>query len=215
MDSSGAALPGVTVTLTGAGTRQAVTDADGQYLFTDLRPGAYTLTATLAGFKAATRSFVAAAPGSFVVDFPLRLGCLSVVDPPLTVGGLPTSIAAAAAVLYVRITDAGRAVRLADDDCVEGYEHQATVLAVIKSPRLSSDAIRLVKAGRTSYSTGDELIVFLERHQSGAFIDFGWNVYPVQDGRVHWTRDDLPGVTDGSPVRQVLEGLRNTLSMIR
>jgi hypothetical protein len=222
LDRAGFALPGVTVNVSGAITRQAVTDADGKYVFTDLAPGAYTLTAILPGFVAASRNVVAAAPGSFAVDFSLYLGCLSEIQLVVQGPPLPITIAAVDAVLYVRVADAGRPVRLADGDCVEGREHQATVLAIVKSPRLNSDTIRLVQEavtararGRAAYGAGDELIVFLQRHQSGAFVDFSHDVYAVRDGRVRWTRDDLPGVTDGSPVRQVLEGLRNTLSMIR
>jgi hypothetical protein len=218
-DGKGGVLPGVTVRLTGGTTLQAVTDADGRYLFTELPTGHYTLTATLSGFQPSTREIAAAAPGSFAVDVPLYFGCSYAIDFFAT--KLPMAIAGADAVLYVRVADAGRAVRMTDGDCIEGYEHKATVLAAVKSPRLSSDTIRLVRTGRTSpgpragYNVGDELIVFLQRHQSGAFVDFGSDAYPVRDGRVQWTRDDLPGVTDGSPVRQVLEGLRSTLSMIR
>ena len=52
-DQSGAALPGVTMELTGAhlqGTKTAVTAADGRYRFLSLVPGDYNVTATLAGF---------------------------------------------------------------------------------------------------------------------------------------------------------------------
>ena len=52
-DQSGAALPGVTVELTGAhlqGTKTTVTAADGRYRFLSLTPGDYTVTASLAGF---------------------------------------------------------------------------------------------------------------------------------------------------------------------
>ena len=52
-DQSGAALPGVTMELTGIhlqGTKTAVTAADGRYRFFNLVPGDYTVTATLAGF---------------------------------------------------------------------------------------------------------------------------------------------------------------------
>ena len=52
-DQSGAALPGVTVELTGAklqGTKTGVTAADGRYRFLSLIPGDYTVTASLAGF---------------------------------------------------------------------------------------------------------------------------------------------------------------------
>ena len=54
-DTSGAVLPGVTVEVSSPvlieGTRSTVTDSDGQYRITDLRPGVYTVTFTLPGFK--------------------------------------------------------------------------------------------------------------------------------------------------------------------
>ena len=54
-DSSGAVLPGVTVEASSPvlieGTRSTVSDSDGQYRITDLRPGVYTVTFTLPGFK--------------------------------------------------------------------------------------------------------------------------------------------------------------------
>lgn len=213
-DRTGAAVPGVTVTLAGATMRRAVTDADGRYLFTDLPTGSYTVTASIPGFQTSTHAVVASAPGSFAVDLALHVGCLFEIQ--RVDFGLPTNMAAADAILYLRIADAGRAVRVTESDyCVEGRQHAAVVLGAIKSPRLSSDTIRLVRAGTSDYRPGDEVIVFLRRHPSGAFLDFGDYAFAVREGRVRWWRDDLPGVTDGSPVRDVLEGLRNTLSMIR
>lgn len=54
VDSSGAALPGVTVELTGEamqGTRTTTTDSQGNYRFLNVPPGeAYRVTATLSGF---------------------------------------------------------------------------------------------------------------------------------------------------------------------
>src|SRR5262249_53372593 len=53
-DQSGAPLPGVTVELAGAGVGSAgkttVTGSDGKYRFLSIRPGDYTVTATLSGF---------------------------------------------------------------------------------------------------------------------------------------------------------------------
>jgi hypothetical protein len=213
VDRTGAALPGVTVTLTGGTTRQAISDDDGRYVFTDLTSGSYTLTATLPGFQTLARTVFAGQPGSFALDFTLQLGCDGVID-WLEIG-LPMALSAADAVLYVRVKDAGHPAGVFAPNCVDGYEHAATVLAVIKSPRLNSDTIRLLRRRSTGYRVGDELIVFLERHSSGAFLESGRYVFPVTGGRVEWRRDDLPGVTDGSSVRDVLEGLRNTLSMIR
>lgn len=60
MDSSGAALPGVTVELIGAamqGTRTAVTDGSGTYRFQNVPPGEnYKVTASLSGFAASSKT---------------------------------------------------------------------------------------------------------------------------------------------------------------
>jgi hypothetical protein len=214
VDRDGAPLGGALVRATAnAADREVVTDPDGGFVFTDLAPATYTVTATLTGFQSATRSVAASVAGAVSIDFRLDAACLSTIR--VNDWGLPTNIAAADAILYVRITDAGRPTRLMSSGyCVEGHEHRATVVAAIKSPALQSDVIRLVHAGGR-YNTGDEYILFLHVHPSGAFVDFHDHAFQVEQGRVRWTRSDLPGITDGSPVRQVLEGLRNTLSMIR
>jgi hypothetical protein len=55
----GSVLPGVTVTLTGIGAPQTtVTDAQGNFRFPNLSPGAYSLKAELSGYGTATRSGV-------------------------------------------------------------------------------------------------------------------------------------------------------------
>jgi hypothetical protein len=207
-------LPGVAVTLTGGSVRRAVTDGDGIYVFTDLAPGYYTLTGALPGFATATQSVVAAAPGSFAADLVLRLPCMF---PDLVIEeGLPAKLSSSSAVVFVRIEDAGRLVSVGESgNCVKGYEHRATVLDVVKTARLTSDVIQLLRAKTTGYHVGDEYILFLRRHSSGALIDFGVYAFPVINGRVRWTRDDLPGIADGSPVAQVLDALRNALSMVR
>ncbi len=53
LDPSGAAIPGLTVTLTGPGgtNLNAQTDAQGNYVFRNLAPGAYTLNISLKGFE--------------------------------------------------------------------------------------------------------------------------------------------------------------------
>lgn len=53
-DAGGGVMPGVTVTVTNAGTkasRDAVTGGDGQFVFPDLLAGTYDLKASLPGFK--------------------------------------------------------------------------------------------------------------------------------------------------------------------
>ena len=54
VDSGGGVLPGVTVTITNAGTattRDTVTGSDGAFLFPDLLAGTYDVKAELRGFK--------------------------------------------------------------------------------------------------------------------------------------------------------------------
>jgi hypothetical protein len=59
-DTSGAVLPGVTVEAASPalieGTRSVVTDGSGQYKIVDLRPGIYTVTFTMPGFKTIKRT---------------------------------------------------------------------------------------------------------------------------------------------------------------
>ena len=61
-DSSGAVLPGVTVTATGPALQVpsivSVTDAKGEYRLTPLPPGAYTVTFELSGFQTVKRENV-------------------------------------------------------------------------------------------------------------------------------------------------------------
>ena len=58
-DPSGAVLPGVTVEVSSQslieGSRSTQTDSTGQYRIVDLRPGEYTVTFMLAGFKQVKR----------------------------------------------------------------------------------------------------------------------------------------------------------------
>ena len=58
-DSTGAVLPGVTVEASSPAlierTRTVSTDGQGVYNFTDLRPGAYSVTFTLQGFDTIKR----------------------------------------------------------------------------------------------------------------------------------------------------------------
>ncbi|MBI4264898.1 MAG: carboxypeptidase regulatory-like domain-containing protein, partial [Acidobacteria bacterium] len=80
-DSSGGVLPGVTVEAASPvlieKVRTAVTDGNGRYQIVDLRPGAYTVTFTLAGFSTVRREGISLA-GSIAapLDVELRVGAL-------------------------------------------------------------------------------------------------------------------------------------------
>src|SRR5438105_816729 len=61
-DATGAVLPGVTVTAASPALieqqRVAVSDAEGRYIITQLRPGVYSVTFSLAGFTSVMRQDV-------------------------------------------------------------------------------------------------------------------------------------------------------------
>ncbi len=88
-DTSGAVLPGVTVEAASPAliekTRSVVTDGTGQYKIVDLRPGAYTVTFSLAGFSTVKREGIELT-GSFTatVNSDMRVGT---VEETVTVTG--------------------------------------------------------------------------------------------------------------------------------
>ena len=87
-DSSGAAIPGATVTVTNtatSGTRNTTTNAEGLYTFPALPPGFYELKVELQAFKTAEiRSFKVDVQQTVRVDVPLQVGAL---DETVTVVG--------------------------------------------------------------------------------------------------------------------------------
>jgi hypothetical protein len=88
-DTSGAVLPGVTVE---AGSpaliekvRTAVTDGEGRYNIVDLRPGAYAVTFTIAGFSTLRREGITISAGfAATVNADMRVGA---VEETITVTG--------------------------------------------------------------------------------------------------------------------------------
>ena len=70
-DSTGAALPGVTVEAASPAliekSRSAVTDSAGRYAIIDLRPGTYSVTFTLPGFRTVRREGIVL-EGSFAAQ---------------------------------------------------------------------------------------------------------------------------------------------------
>ena len=80
-DTSGAVLPGVTVEASSSvlieKTRSVVTDGEGRYTITDLRPGAYTVVFALTGFNTFRRDGLDL-PANFTmtINADLRVGAL-------------------------------------------------------------------------------------------------------------------------------------------
>src|SRR5262245_15170346 len=81
IDSSGAVLPGVAVTLTEDTTgltRTVLSNDRGRFVAIALTPGVYTIKAELSGFQTQTRSAVTIAVGQAVtINFTLPIGTLS------------------------------------------------------------------------------------------------------------------------------------------
>ena len=98
-DAQGLAVPGATVTLTGAqGARTFVTDADGNFSAPFLTPGTYTVRAELQGFKA-----------SETRNVNVSLGQTTTVNLNMEVGGLTETVevTGAASIVDTRSTTTG------------------------------------------------------------------------------------------------------------
>lgn len=90
-DESGGLLPGVTVEVSTAqieATRSTVTDADGAYRITELRPGTYTVTYTLPGFSVLRREAIQLAP-SFTATLNVALKVGGLEESIVVIGGTP------------------------------------------------------------------------------------------------------------------------------
>ena len=87
-DSTGAAVPGATVTIEQAETkltRELVTDAAGAYHFTAVPSGTYSVTVTMNGFRSFSRK-----------DVPVTLNSVARVDAKLDVGQLAETVSVSA-----------------------------------------------------------------------------------------------------------------------
>ena len=104
-DESGAAVPGVTVTLTSPALQVpqmvAVSEADGSYRFVELPAGLYRITYELAGFK------------TFIIDeYRLAVGFVARADARMAVGGLEESVTVTGASPVVDMTSTTTSVNL-------------------------------------------------------------------------------------------------------
>ena len=98
-DSSGAVLPGVTVTATQTATgleRTAVTDGEGAYLLTNLPPGPYRLEISLQGFR-----------GYVQTGIVLTVGATPTINAALELGSLEETVTVEGAAPLVDVRSAG------------------------------------------------------------------------------------------------------------
>ena len=88
-DGQGGVLPGVLVTLTGAGPTQTyTTEAEGQYRFLNVPPGTYSMTLSLPGFQTVIREGIVVAVGQ-TVSLPLTMNVASVQETVTVTGDSP------------------------------------------------------------------------------------------------------------------------------
>src|ERR671912_2805683 len=91
-DSSGAAMPGVTVEAASdvliEKVKSAITDGNGFYRIAELRPGAYTVTFTLTGFKTFRRDGLEL-PSEFTATLNAELGVGSLEETITVTGASP------------------------------------------------------------------------------------------------------------------------------
>src|SRR5687768_12525021 len=104
-DASGAVLPGVTVEASSPAliekVRSVVTDGTGQYRIVDLRPGTYTVTATLPGFSVVRRA-----------DIELSGAMTATIPIDMRVGGLQETITVTGETPVVDVQSVRRATAL-------------------------------------------------------------------------------------------------------
>ncbi len=88
-DASGGSVPGASVTIAGeAGSRTTVAEADGAFRFLNLRPGVYTVTASLPGFRPAGSGKLTLALGQ-TVELALKLSPGGVTEEVLVTAEAP------------------------------------------------------------------------------------------------------------------------------
>jgi hypothetical protein len=107
-DSTGGALPGVTVTITNEGTGlelTAVTDATGTYTIRNIAGGTYTLKATLQGF----REFVQ-------TGIPITAGGIARINGRLEIGALTESVTVTTEAVLLKTDKADVSVDLRPED---------------------------------------------------------------------------------------------------
>jgi Ca-activated chloride channel family protein len=108
VDSTGDAMPGVTVSISPVppgGKRESITDQTGAYAFFAIDPGHYTLTASLAGFRSSTLAAEVKAGDTVRLDFVLSVGSL---EETVTVTGQTPRIETYATSSSTRRRDASR-----------------------------------------------------------------------------------------------------------
>jgi hypothetical protein len=152
-DETGAALPGVAVTIKSPALQvpqlDTVTDAAGRYRFPQLPAGTYSLRFELSGFQTVVRQ-----------DLQVGVGFAARLDMPMKIGSLNESITVTGASPVVDVTTTTGAQTLTS----------AQVNSVLPTSRMVSDVLRLAQGVR---STAPPAFGMLGVTTSGGFESYG------------------------------------------
>lgn len=141
-DSSGAILPGVTVEAASPAliekVRSVTTDSQGRYNLVDLRPGTYSVTFTLPGFRSIVREGVSL-PANFVAT----------IDAQLQVGGLEESITVSGGAPLVDVQSTQKSAQLPREilDSVPTGRTFAAQGALVPGVRVSESNVGGARSG--------------------------------------------------------------------
>jgi carboxypeptidase family protein len=218
-DKSGAALPGVRVTITGPTLHQeAITDADGRFGLEGLVqgwPSTYAITAELVGFAPAIVERIKANVGGDV-SVRIALEVAPVCEILWVDLGLAENLRLADAVFLVRIESSSstRPAKL-PDYCVHSTEYVATVIDTVKDThRTSPTSVRfsVLSERNNEHNSSSEYIAFLRWEPSiGRYQVLMPQSYfvPATGGWVDWPALKTVGLPSVSPVSAALEALRS------
>ncbi len=174
-DSSKGRLPGVAVSVINddtQATRTAVTDSEGLWIVTTLRPGNYSVEAELEGFKKVRRSgFVLTADGRLTADITLE------------VGGVTEVVQVAAVVGETVNRTSGEIARTIDGDQVRdlalnGRNYLQLASVIPGAALLNDDSLDLT----TSLSTTGQAINGARPNSSSLLVDGGTNLDSGSNG---------------------------------
>ena len=132
-DETGAALPGVTVTVTGQVLQSrptSVTDGDGEYRFTDLPVGDYKLTFELAGFQGFIRDGIG-----------LSANFTATINVEMKIGSLEETVVVSGQSPVVDVTSTTHAVRITGQyiaDLLPGDRTMSDVMAVTPGVQITA-----------------------------------------------------------------------------
>jgi len=189
VDTEGAPLPGVTITVTvGARDLQTVTDPKGRYALDAVPSGAHTIRATLPGFCPGEKR-VDLEPGGSTANFELRTGPLGQIDwiaPPEKLSAL---VAKVRTVAYVRVTAALEPT----GDCDQLAQVRADVIEQLKPAGQSPASLTFWQerwySEPRAYPVGTQLVVLLVDWNGKLIRSHGPHaVFPIKDGKVQSSR---------------------------